>query len=64
MIGIARPHKPRLQRGSVSIEYVMISAILVIALGLSFGPDSLLAQVVNAMGLAWRKFVFTMSIPF
>lgn len=51
------------QRGSVMIEYVVISVVLVLALGLSLGEDSVLRQLLEAFRLGYSKIAFSYSLP-
>lgn len=51
------------QGGGVMVEYVVISVILVVALGLSLGEDSVLRQLLEAFRLGYSKIAFSYSLP-
>lgn len=53
----------RHQQGSVMVEYVVICTILVLALGLSLGEDSVLRQLLEAFRLGYSKIAFSYSLP-
>ena len=51
------------QRGGVMVEYVVISAILVLALGLGLGEDSVLRQLLEGFRLGYSRIAFSYSLP-
>lgn len=53
----------RRQRGGVMVEYLVISVILVLALGLSLGEDSVLGQLLQAFRLGYSRIAFSYSLP-
>jgi hypothetical protein len=52
------------QRGSITTEYLLTSAILAIALGLGFADDGPLSMMFQGLATAWQKFVYAMSTAF
>jgi hypothetical protein len=46
------------------MEYLVVCGALALALGLGmFGQDSVLWQLVQAFGTAFRKFSYAISLP-
>lgn len=54
----------RHSRGQSSMEYVVVCGAIALALGIGMsGPDSVLWQLVQAFGTAYRKFSYAISLP-
>lgn len=51
-------------RGATTVEYIVVTGALVLALGVGFGPDSVFAEFIAGMSEGWRRFVYAMSTPF
>ena len=52
------------QRGQSTMEYVVLCAVLAIALGVGMVDDqSVLRQLLNAFALAYKKISFAISLP-
>lgn len=51
-------------RGQSSMEYLVVCGALALAIGLGMsGPDSVLWQLLQAFGTAFRKFSYAISLP-
>jgi len=51
-------------RGQASMEYIVVCGALALAVGLGMSaPDSVLLQLVQAFGTAFRKFSYAISLP-
>lgn len=52
------------QRGQSSLEYVVVCAALVFALGISMADDtSVLKQLIDGFKTAYEKISFALSLP-
>ena len=52
------------QRGQSSLEYVVVCAALVFALGISMADDtSVLKQLIEGFKTAYEKISFALSLP-
>jgi hypothetical protein len=50
--------------GQSSMEYVVVCAAIALALGIGMrNQDSVLWQLVDAFGTAFRKFSYALSLP-
>lgn len=46
------------------MEYLVVCGVLALAIGLGMsGPDSVLWQLLQAFGTAFRKFSYAISLP-
>lgn len=52
------------QRGQSSVEYTVVCAALVFALGVGLVDDaSVLRQLLEALRVAYQRFSFALSLP-
>lgn len=59
-----RQARPPSQHGQSSVEYVVVCAVIAVALGIGMTtPDSVLHQLLAAFGSAWRAFSYAISLP-
>lgn len=56
--------RQRPARGQSSVEYIIICAALVLALGIGMADDnSVLLQLLDAFKLAYARIAFAFSLP-
>ncbi|VUZ23065.1 Uncharacterised protein [uncultured Comamonas sp.] len=52
------------QRGGISVEYVVVCAVLALTLGIGMASDdSVLRQLLMAMRLSFSKLAYAFSLP-
>jgi len=58
--------KNRLQRrpsGQSMVEYLVVCAALMLALGIGMGPDSSLLKLIAAFQSAYQNYSYSISLP-
>jgi hypothetical protein len=54
----------RFATGQAMVEYLIVSAVLVLALGIGMADDSsVLWQLIDAFHTAYRNFSYSISLP-
>lgn len=54
----------RRQQGVVATEYLILCAVLAVALAVGLTEGGPLDELLDAFGLAWQRFVYAMSTAF
>ncbi len=53
----------RRSSGQAMVEYLLVCAALMLALGISMGPDSSLLTLIEAFQSAYQNYSYSLSLP-